>query len=85
MMMSAHRGRDDDGAGAKSDKLVGELAARGFGALRPLEQPRALEVAIGVEAGGEAEVAGEKRAGLFEIREPIIRREVISPVQIARS
>ena len=55
--------------GANSAQLRRELAARALGALRPHEQPRALEIAVGVEPGGETEVAGEKGAGLFEVLE----------------
>ena len=63
---STHRWRDNE-LSRKVGELSCELFSGRLGSLRPHEQTRALEVAVGMEAGRETEVPFEESARVDEV------------------
>ena len=63
---------DSTTVGRRSADALGERAAERFGVLRVLQHERALQIAGAVQAGGQAEVAVEQRAGAPEQIEQVV-------------
>ena len=75
----AAEGGGDDELGAEGAAEIGDRAADARGAARILQQPRALEVAVAVQAGGEQEVPLEQGLGALEQpQDPVVRRRRVA-------